>query len=137
MAAPPDEPAPADDEEAAVADEAWREPTDWDDRDEPTTHHLAALWEESAGASAEEPAEPRHRGDPLREHVVAEAMTPRVFSLPPTADVSAAAEYMQVAEMHRVFVMEHGHLVGVVTTTDVTRAVAEQRIARRVYRVEQ
>jgi CBS domain-containing protein len=134
VAAPPeDEAAPVDDEAAAVEDEAWRESLDWDERDEPSSRHLAELWERSGGTAPAEPTEARRQSDLLREHTVAEAMTPRIFSLPPTADVSAAAEYMQVAEMHRVFVMEHGHLAGIVTTSDIARAVAEQRITRRVY----
>ena len=131
VASPPEEPTPADDAEAAEA-EAWRGPLSWDERDEPTTRSLAELWERSA--EADEPPEERPRDpDPLREHTVGEAMTPRAFSLPPTADVASAAEYMQVAEMHRVLVMDHGRLVGIVTTSDIARAVAEQRIVRRVY----
>ena len=64
----------------------------------------------------------------LSQHTVAEVMTRRVYALPPTADVAAAAHRMHASNVHRVLVMERGRLVGMVTTMDVVRAVADHRL---------
>lgn len=46
--------------------------------------------------------------------------------------LSEAAKLMLEHRIHRVFVVDEGHLVGVLTTTDLTRAVAEARIDRPI-----
>ena len=56
-----------------------------------------------------------------------------VLTLPPTADVATAARCMRDAEVHRLLIVEAGTLVGIVTTTDVARAVAEGRVGRRTF----
>lgn len=71
--------------------------------------------------------------DTLSEHSVREAMSDEVFALPPTASVSAAAEYMQQREIHRLLVVEGGCLVGIVSALDVVRAVAEHLVTTRTY----
>jgi CBS domain-containing protein len=71
--------------------------------------------------------------DPLGEHTVNEAMTYGVYALPPNTDVSAAADCMRSADVHRMLVMEEGRLLGIVTTMDLVRAVAEHRIVNRTY----
>jgi len=71
--------------------------------------------------------------DTLSEHSVSEAMTQVLFSLPPSASVTEAARYMREAEIHRVLVMEGDALVGIVTTTDIADAVADERIVARQY----
>jgi CBS domain-containing protein len=45
----------------------------------------------------------------------------------------AAAEQMRSADVHRLLVMEEGRLLGIVTTMDIVRAVAENRFVRRTY----
>ena len=61
----------------------------------------------------------------LDEHAVAEAMSRRVLSLPPETSVSRGAQFMRDAGIHRVLIMEGEVLVGIVTTSDITRAVAD------------
>lgn len=73
------------------------------------------------------------RWDPLDEHTVNEAMTYGVYALPPNTDVAAAADCMRSADVHRMLVMEDGRLLGIVTTMDLVRAVAEHRIVTRTY----
>jgi CBS domain-containing protein len=116
-----------------TADE-WDELPGWDTGDEPPARFFTDLWA-TAGTEVTtrvtEPATPEW--DMLAEHTVAEAMTRRAFWLPPTADVSVAAEKMRSAEVHRVLVMEDGKLLGIVTTMDLTRAVADHRIERHTF----
>ena len=64
---------------------------------------------------------------------VSELMTRELKSLPPDASVEQAAQFMQGNQIHRVLVMEGNHLVGIVTTTDVAKAVAEHRIRTNTY----
>jgi CBS domain-containing protein len=66
--------------------------------------------------------------DLLEEHAVSEAMTPTLCALPPEFPVPDAAAYMLDRAIHRVLVMEGGRLLGIVSTTDVVRAVAQGRI---------
>lgn len=65
--------------------------------------------------------------DLLAEHVVGEAMSRTVVSVGPGEDLAAAARRMEGAGVHRLLVLDGGALVGILTTSDVTRAVARQR----------
>ena len=66
--------------------------------------------------------------DMLDEHVVAEAMSTAVVLLPPTASARDAATEMQRSGAHRVLVGNGGRLLGIVTTMDITRAVAQETL---------
>ena len=63
--------------------------------------------------------------DVLSEHTVEEAMSRRLWTVGPDEPIDAAARRMQEADLHRLLVVEQGKLSGIVTTADVTRAVAE------------
>ncbi len=67
--------------------------------------------------------------DLFAEHTVAEVMTHDVYSLPPDALLTDAAQLMLYVGVHRLLVVEHGLMVGVVSTSDVARAVATRRVA--------
>ena len=70
----------------------------------------------------------------LAGHVVSEAMSGGpVTTLPPDASVQAAAELMRTADIHRVFVSDDGVIVGVVSSLDVTRALADHKMGNRTY----
>lgn len=69
----------------------------------------------------------------LDDHSVGEVMTPKVCTLGPDVDVRAAADYMSREAIHRVLVVEGKRILGIVTTADVTRAVADDRIVSRRY----
>jgi CBS domain-containing protein len=64
------------------------------------------------------------RGDLFNEHTVAEVMTRTICSLPPDADVGKAAQYMWQVGIHRLLVLEEGHLKGIVSMSDVARILA-------------
>ena len=66
--------------------------------------------------------------DLLDEYTVADAMTRNVLSQPSGTTLRKAAQYMLDADIHRVLVIDDGELQGIVTTTDIVRAVAEERL---------
>lgn len=70
----------------------------------------------------------------LEEHTVSEAMTrPPVHALTPETMVTTAADYMRRAKIHRVLVMVGPRLLGLVTTTDITAAVADGKLTAHTY----
>ena len=60
----------------------------------------------------------------LEEHTVEDVMTRQLLTLPMSASIREAASAMADAGVHRLLVMDGDDLVGVVTTTDIVRAVA-------------
>lgn len=54
------------------------------------------------------------------------ALTPETF-------VPAAADYMPHAKIHRVLVMKGQTLLGIVTTSDITDAVADGKLTARTF----
>lgn len=66
--------------------------------------------------------------DFLGGHTVEEAMSRRLWTASPDEPVEAAARRMTEAEVHRLLVLDQGRLCGIVSTSDVTRAVAEGRV---------
>jgi len=96
---------------------------------EPPPGFVAELWAEPGPEVLERFLESRSmEADPLDRHTAAEIMTRDVVALPPDAEIHVAAERMLRERVHRVLVMEDGRLAGVVSSTDVLRAVAERRI---------
>lgn len=71
--------------------------------------------------------------DLLADHSVAEAMSRTVCTVESTMEVSNAAQRMLAAGVQRALVTEEGTLVGILTTTDILRAVAERRLTVRQY----
>ncbi len=65
----------------------------------------------------------------LEETPVRDIMTPRPLLIESTAELEEAARHMLYADVHRLFVEDNGVLVGVITQTDIVRAVATGKIA--------
>jgi acetoin utilization protein AcuB len=59
---------------------------------------------------------------------VNEIMTPRPKIISPDADVKEAAKQMLSLDVHRLFVEHQGVLVGVISQSDIVRAVATAKI---------
>jgi CBS domain-containing protein len=62
------------------------------------------------------------------ETTAGDLMTPRPATISPHADVKEAAQQMLYLEVHRLFVVQDGRLVGVISQSDIVRAVATARI---------
>jgi CBS domain-containing protein len=59
---------------------------------------------------------------------VAEIMTSRPITIAPDTDAREAARQMLYAEVHRLFVEVDGRLAGVVSQSDLVRALAHGRV---------
>jgi CBS domain-containing protein len=118
----------------------WGDWTDTTAEDEPErentplTSYFTDLWSESGTDTVERlRAAASPEWNEMEEHTVEEVMTRRVWSLPPTAAALEAAKLMWRKSVHRVLVMEGERLVGVVTTTDISRAAAGHRLGTRTF----
>jgi CBS domain-containing protein len=71
--------------------------------------------------------------DQLAEHTVEEAMSHAVCAVAANAEVGAAADAILAARTHRALVLDGDDLVGIVSATDIIRAVAERKLQPRRY----
>ncbi|MFI5211101.1 MAG: HPP family protein, partial [Gemmatimonadales bacterium] len=55
---------------------------------------------------------------------VRDLMTPRPQTISPDATIREAAQRLLYLEVHRLFVERDGHLVGVISTSDLVREMA-------------
>lgn len=70
----------------------------------------------------------------LDDHTVEEAMTRGpLATIAPDAPASRAAELMQQEQVHRLPVIEGEKLVGIITTTDLVKAVADRKLSYRTF----
>ena len=69
-----------------------------------------------------ESAEDRERL--FREATVDELMTAKPVVISPETEVRSAAQQMLYLDIHRLFVEEEGELVGIISQSDIVRAVA-------------
>lgn len=93
------------------------------------------LWDDAGATVVERMAVPAMaEWNSLEEHTVSEAMTRApVHSLTPETFVTMAADYMRRAKIHRVLVMTGRKLVGLVTTSDISNAVADGKLTVHTY----
>jgi predicted transcriptional regulator len=66
--------------------------------------------------------------DLMQETQVRDIMTARTYTVTPDEDVREAARQMLYADVHRLFVAEVDRLVGVISTSDIVRAVATNKL---------
>ena len=112
----------------------WDEPLDIPDGEEPPSSYFQQLWDDSGAEVTERmDASGGPEWNALETHVVGEAMTRDVKFLHPDTSVEEAARFMKAASIHRVLVMDSQALLGVVTTKDITDAVADQRLTSHTY----
>jgi len=70
----------------------------------------------------------------LDAHTVEEAMTRApIFEVPGETSLPATAEFMRSHAIHRVMVTDRGALVGIVTRTDLSNAVADHKLREHEY----
>ena len=64
----------------------------------------------------------------LDETLVRDVMTPRPLVIPPDADLHEAAQRLLYLGVHRLFVEEGGHLLGVLSQGDLVQALATRKV---------
>lgn len=103
--------------------------------DDPSALYFTELWDD-AGATVVERMVTSNGAEwnSLEEHTVSEAMTRSpVCALSPETLVTVAAEHMRLARVHRVLVMTGNKLVGLVSSSDITAAVADGKLTSTTY----
>jgi CBS domain-containing protein len=112
------------------ADDALIEGLD-DDREAEEASWFVARWREETPDVHDRITDAgESRWTALDEHTVSEVMTRGVVSIRPTVSLAAAADLMRRKRLHRVLVLEGGHMVGILSTTDIVSAVADGRLTR-------
>ncbi len=79
-------------------------------------------------AAEAEAEDPTARQTLFENTAVREIMTSRPFTIAADEDLREAARQMLYADVHRLFVAEGDKVVGVISTTDIVRAVATGRL---------
>ena len=100
----------SEDIEASLASEE-----DWED------------WSTRSDGSVDD-AVPRG-GHLIDQHTVDEVMTDQIVSVSPGMSIKAAAAVMRKHSIHRVLVMKHKTLVGILSAFDIVRAVSDRGTA--------
>lgn len=108
---------------------------EWSEGEDAPAAFFTDLWTDDGPTVSERMASSEGpEWDFLEDHTVAEAMSRSVCSLPESLEVSAGAQRMLAAGVQRALVVSSDdQLVGILTTTDILRAVAERRLTVRHY----
>ena len=100
--------------------------------EEPPAVYFSELWDDAGADVAERMGTPESpEWNVLDNLTVRDAMTDEVLRVAPDADVVTAAAFMQKHRVHRVLVMDGDELLGILSTSDVARVVAEHKISDR------
>ncbi|MEX1258268.1 MAG: CBS domain-containing protein [Gemmatimonadota bacterium] len=110
----------------------WGPPDLWrEDLSEPPSGYFRDMWADSAADVVERISESEGpEWDFLAEHVVGEVMTRAIVALSPEATAAEAARLMVRSGVHRLLVTQGEELVGIVSSMDFVRAVAEGKLGK-------
>ncbi len=127
---PPDQELEPEPDEEADEDEL----EEWQEGETLSSSYFTDWWPSEGPDVAERFASSRGPAwDLLSDHSVAEAMCRTVCTVEAAMEVSNAAQRMLASGAQRALVTDEGALVGILTTTDILRAVAERRLIVRQY----
>jgi CBS domain-containing protein len=120
---------------AAPEDESdgdyWNDPEDWVPlpEDEDPSSFFREFWPDTDESVVERLSHSETEArDILEGHSVAEIMTRSLCFLSPDSSVREAAAFMLSRGIHRILVMDGDRLEGIVSTSDIVRAVADGRL---------
>ncbi len=102
---------------------------------DPSGVFFTELWDDAGASVVERMSAPAMaEWNSLEEYTVSDAMTRTpLHALGPETFVIVGAEYMSRANIHRLLVMKEQRLLGMVTTTDITKAVGEGKLTSYKY----
>jgi CBS domain-containing protein len=101
--------------------------------DVPGGTFFSDLWDDGGSVSERMATADGPEWNVFQEHDVSEAMTRPLITLPPDADITVAADLMRQNGIHRILVIEHETLVGIVSAIDIAAAVADHKLETRRY----
>lgn len=106
----------------------WGEPEPWEEGETPPLFFLD-LWSDAGTDASERMSETDGpEWDVLADHTVGETMSRKILRTSPDEDLRAAARRMSDAGVHRLLVMRDSRLVGMLSASDLVRAVADGRL---------
>lgn len=114
-------------------DEDLDTPVEWEEGEEWSTSYFTDLWTQRNADVAERIAAESGPTDMLADHQVSEAMSRTICTLSGDLEVSLAAQRMLAAGVQRALVTEGEAFIGILSTTDIMRAVAERRLTVRQF----
>lgn len=127
-------PPPEGEREADLEEDEAPEIEEWQEGDTLSSRYFTDWWPNEGPDVAERIASTHGpQWDMLADHAVSDAMSRTVCTVEANLEVSNAAQRMLSAGVQRALVTEEGSLVGILTTTDILRAVAERRLTVRQY----
>jgi CBS domain-containing protein len=105
------------------------------EEDDASALYFTELWDDSGATVVDRIVSPNGaEWNSLEEHTISEAMTRApVSALTPDTLVTVAADFMRQARIHRVLVMTGKTLLGLVSSSDITAAVADGKLTSRTY----
>ena len=106
---------------------------EWNEGDDSPATFFTDMWSQDETEVCGQFGDDGPDWDFLQEHLVSEAMTRSVCTLPANLEVSAAAQRMLATSVQRALVTDEDRLAGILTNTDILRAVAEHRLSVRQY----
>jgi CBS domain-containing protein len=120
-------PVPAYRDEQTEAELA--EPEEWEEGNEPPSNYFSEWWPDAGAEVTERIEHPQGpEWDALAGHTVAEVMTRSLCSVGPDDPVGLAAGYLLRAGVHRALVVDERRLLGILTTSNFVRAVAQGQL---------
>jgi CBS domain-containing protein len=106
----------------------WAEEESWQEGASPPLFFVGLWTEAETDTSERMSAIEGPEWDFLADHTVGEVMSRRLLGVGPGDDVRLAARRMSAARVHRLLVLDERRLVGVLSASDIVRAVAEARL---------
>lgn len=107
---------------------------EWSEGDDLSSSFFTDWWPSDGPDVAERIASSENiTWDFLADHTVSEAMTRTVCTVDVNMEVSNAAQRMLAAGVQRALVTDDAVLAGILTTSDILRAVAERKLTVRQF----
>jgi len=102
-------------------------PADDGEDEDQSTSFFNEMWDDAGAELVERFADgQRPEWDLLSEYPASAVMTCKLETLPPSATVNEAARKLLARGVHRLLVVSHGKLEGLVSMTDLVRLIAEK-----------
>jgi len=108
---------------------ATRGASRWTEEGDGAVSYFADFWDDAGEDVSERFGEPDGpEWNVLEEHTAGELMTRQMCTLSPNTDLQEASAYMLRYAVHRVLVVDEGRVIGLLSTTDILKAVSQHGV---------